>query len=84
MSTTFPRFESPAQLALVAIGVWLIGFLFHPLAILAPLGIVLLVLAGVAYLMRPKSQTMYWRGRRIELDNGHSPAKQVYHTFFKR
>jgi hypothetical protein len=84
MSTAFPRFESPAQLALVAIGVWLIGFLFHPLAILAPLGIVLLLLAGVGYLMRPKSQTMYWRGRRIELDDGRSGAKQAYHLFFKR
>ena len=84
MSTAFPRFESPAQLALVAIGVWLIGMIFHPLAILAPLGVVLLLLAGVAYLMRPKSQTMYWRGRRIELDNGRSPSKQLYHTFFKR
>jgi hypothetical protein len=84
MSTAFPRFESPAQLALVAIGVWLIGFLFHPLAILAPLGIVLLLLAGVAYLMRPKTQTMYWRGRRIELDDSQSTAKQTYHLFFKR
>ena len=84
MSTAFPRFESPVQLALVAIGVWLIGLLFHPLAILMPLGVILLLLAGVAYLMRPKSQTMYWRGRRIELDDGRSTARQAYHLFFKR
>jgi hypothetical protein len=84
MSTAFPRFESPGQLALVAIGALLIGLIFHPLSILAPLGVVLLLLAGVAYLMRPKSQTMYWRGRRIELDDGRSPAKQAYHMFFKR
>jgi hypothetical protein len=84
MSTAFPRFESPGQLALVAIGALLVGLFFHPLSILVPLGMILLVLAGVAYLMRPKSQTMYWRGRRIELDNAQSPANQTYHLFFKR
>jgi hypothetical protein len=84
MSTAFPRFESPGQLALVALGALLVGIFFHPLAILAPLGVILLLLAGAAYLMRPKSQTMYWRGRRIELDDGRGAANQVYHTFFKR
>lgn len=84
MSSTFPRFDSPGQLALVAIGIWLIGALFHPLALLAPVGVILLLLAGVAYLLRPKSQTMYWRGRRIDLDDGRGAGRQLYHTFFKR
>jgi hypothetical protein len=36
-----PPFESPRQLAFVAIAVWLIGVVAHPLALLVPLGIVL-------------------------------------------
>jgi hypothetical protein len=84
MSSAFPRFESPGQLALIAVGVWVLGAVFHPLAILAPLGVVLLLLAGVAYLLRPKSQSMYWRGRRIDLADSRGPGQQVYHLFFKR
>jgi hypothetical protein len=83
MSSTFPRFESPGQLALVGVALWLIGAVIHPLAILAPLGIVLLLLAGVAYLLRPKTHSMYWRGRRIDLDDG-GPGQRAYHVFFKR
>lgn len=84
MSTLFPRFDSPGQLALVAVGIWLIGAVFHPLAVLAPLGVVLLILAGVAYLLRPKSQNMYWRGRRIDLDEPRGARQRLYHVFFKR
>jgi hypothetical protein len=82
MTSSFPRFESPAQLALVGAGVWLLGALIvHPLA---PLGLLLLLASGVAYVLRPKSQSMYWRGRRIDLDNRTSAGSQLYHTFFKR
>jgi hypothetical protein len=84
MSSTFPRFESPGQLALVAVAIWLIGAIFHPLAVLAPIGVILLVCAGLAYLLRPKSQSMYWRGRRIDLDDGRGVGTQLYRTFFKR
>jgi hypothetical protein len=84
MSSTFPRFESPGQLALVAVAIWVVGALFHPLAILAPVGLVLLLIAGVAYLLRPKQQTMYWRGRRIDLNDGRGAGHQLYHTFFRR
>jgi hypothetical protein len=84
MSSTFPRFESPGQLALVAIVIWVVGALFHPLAILAPIGVILLVFAGLAYLLRPKSQNMYWRGRRIDLDDGRGAGQQLYHLFFRR
>ncbi|MBV8715746.1 MAG: hypothetical protein JO020_23345 [Chloroflexi bacterium] len=84
MNSTFPRFESPGQLALVAVVIWLIGALFHPLAVLAPIGVVLLVVAGVAYVLRPKNQSMYWRGRRIDLDQGHGAGAQLYHALFKR
>ena len=78
------RLDSPLQLAIVAGIVWLVSVVIHPLAILAPLGILLLVLAGLAYLLRPKTQTMYWRGRRIDL-NEHpaGPAQRLYRQVFK-
>jgi hypothetical protein len=79
-----PPFESPAQLALIAIVVWLIGAVIHPLGILAPLGLVLLIVASVAYVLRPTSRTMYWRGRQIDLDDERGPARQLYRTLFKR
>jgi cbb3-type cytochrome oxidase subunit 3 len=84
MSSTFPRFESPGQLALAAVAIWLIGAIFHPLAVLAPIGVALLLAAGVAYLLRPKNRSMYWRGRRIDLDDGRSAGANVYHLFFRR
>ena len=60
-SPTHPRFDSPAQLAIVAVVLWVVGAVIHPLVLLVPIGIVLLLAAGAAYLMRPRSQTMYWR-----------------------
>jgi hypothetical protein len=78
------RLESPAQLAVAAIVIWLIGALVHPLAALAPLGLLLLVLAGLAYLVRPRRHTMYWRGRQIDLDDGPRLGQQLYHLFFRR
>ena len=79
------RLQSPGQLALVALGVWLAGVVIHPLAVLAPIGVVLLILAGLAYLVRPKAQTMYWRGRQIDLnENPSSPVQRLYRQVFKR
>jgi hypothetical protein len=78
-----PPLDSPGQLAVIALVVWLLGSVIHPLAILAPVGLVLLVLAGAAYLVRPKRRTMYWRGREIDLDDARSPVEQLYHMVFK-
>ncbi|HET6315959.1 MAG TPA: hypothetical protein VFG86_05850 [Chloroflexota bacterium] len=83
-SRTDPPLESPGQLALIAIVVWLVGMVFHPLGFLAPLGLVLLLVAGAAYLVRPKRQSMYWRGRQIDLDDDGGPAQQLYRMLFKR
>lgn len=77
-------FDSPGQLALIAVGIWLIGVVFHPLAILTTVGLVLLLLAGAAYLLRPKAQSMYWRGRQIDLDDNHGMTAQLYRKVFKR
>lgn len=82
--STHPRFDSPGQLAIVAVVLWALGAVVHPLALLAPIGIVLLLVAGVAYLLRPRAQTMYWRGRQIELNDRHSASERLYHLVFRR
>jgi hypothetical protein len=79
---TRPPLESPGQLAIIAIVVWLVGVAIHPLGILAPLGLVLLLVAGIAYLPRP--QTMYWRGRRIDLNDTPGPIERLYRVVFRR
>ena len=79
-----PPFESPAQLAVIAIVVWLVGAVIHPLAILGPIGLLLLLIAGVAYLLRPKRQSMYWRGRQIDLNDDRGPVQRLYRLVFRR
>jgi hypothetical protein len=79
-----PPLESPGQLAIIAVVLWLIGAVFHPLGILAPIGLILLLVAGAAYLLRPKKQTMYWRGREISLNDDRGPIQQLYRLLFRR
>jgi hypothetical protein len=79
-----PRPESPAQLAVAGVVVWLVGALVPALHILANVGIILLLVAGIGYVIRPRSRTMYWRGRQLDL--GHQPgtAQRIYRAIFKR
>jgi hypothetical protein len=78
------RLESPVQLAVGGVVLWLLAAVIHPLGLLGPLGFVLLVLAGVAYVFRPRTHSMYWRGRQIELDDDHGPAARLYRLFFRQ
>jgi hypothetical protein len=78
------RPASPGQLALVGLGMWLIGAVIHGLALLVPIGLALLVVAGLGQLVRPRSRTMYWRGRQIDLGDEPSPATRLYRLIFKR
>ena len=82
MQTLVPQPRSPAQLAIVGALVWLVGALLH-LALLAPLGVALLILAGIGQLIRPRSREMYWRGRRIMLDDQPSAAHRIYRAVFR-
>jgi hypothetical protein len=75
---------SPAQLAVIAILVWLVGAVLHPLAILVPIGLVLLLVAGIAYLVRPRRQSMYWRGRKLDLPGEAGPTDRLYRALFRR
>jgi hypothetical protein len=62
--------------------VWLVGALVH-IALLAPIGIALVILAGIGQLIRPHSREMYWRGRRIQLDDEPSAAHRIYRAVFR-
>jgi hypothetical protein len=85
MTLTDLRPNSPGQLAAIGAVVWLIGSLMHPLAVLAPLGLVLLLVAVLGWLVRPRTRTMYWRGRPIELtDDSHTAARRLYRAVFRR
>ncbi len=64
--------------------VWLVSALIPGLHVLAPVGLLLLLVAGVGYLIRPRSRTMYWRGRQIDLGDEPGAAQRVYRTLFKR
>jgi hypothetical protein len=69
---------------LIGLGLWLVGALLHPLGLLASLGLLVLLIAGLAYLLRPRSHTMYWRGRRIDLDDRRGPTDALYRRLFRR
>jgi hypothetical protein len=77
------RPTSPSQLAIVGAVVWLFGALLHPLAFLVPIGLLLLAVAAVGYLIRPRGRTMYWRGRRIDLPGDATPASRLYRAIFR-
>jgi hypothetical protein len=79
-----PRPASPGQLAVAALVIWLVGSLMPILHILAPVGLILLLVAGVGYLIRPRSHTMYWRGRQIDLGDKPGPGQRIYRALFKR
>jgi hypothetical protein len=78
------RPESPAQLAGVGLVLWIIGAVIHAAAILVPIGLGLLLVAGVGWLIRPRSHTMYWRGREIQLDDEPTTLAQLYRAVFRR
>jgi hypothetical protein len=82
MPTFIPQPRSPAQLAIVGALLWVAGVLIH-LALLAPIGIALLIVAGIGQLIRPRAREMYWRGRRIELDDKPSAAHRIYRAIFR-
>ena len=79
------RPANPGQLAAIGAAAWLIGSLIHVLAVLAPIGLVLLLIAGLAWLVRPRTRTTYWRGRPVELtDDSRTAAHRLYRALFRR
>ena len=85
MTFTDLRPGSPGQLAAIGAVAWLIGSVIHALAVLAPLGLVLLLIAALGWLIRPRTRTTYWRGRPIELtDDSRTAAHRLYRRVFRR
>jgi hypothetical protein len=77
------RFSSPLQLALVGLGVWLLGVFVASLHVLVPVGLGLLLLAGVAQLCKPKRKLMTWRGRTFDVAPEPSGVGRMYRSFFR-
>ena len=78
------RLPPPGQLAVVGAVLWVLSLLVHAAALLGTLGIVLLVVAAVGYLIRPRSRTVYWRGRPMELEDEPTAAHRLYRLLFRR
>jgi hypothetical protein len=79
------RPATPAHLAAVGALIWLIGSLIHVAGVLVPLGLALLLVAGVGWLVRPRTHTAYWRGRPIELtDTQATLGHHIYKALFRR
>lgn len=77
------RPSSPGQLALIGVGLWLAGALVPLLHVLAPVGLALLVVAGLSLFVRPRARTMYWRGRLIELNDSPSVGERLYRLIYR-
>jgi hypothetical protein len=65
------------------VGLWLAGALVPLLHALAPVGLVLLVVAGLSLFVRPRARTMYWRGRLIELNDESSVGERLYRLIYR-
>ena len=77
------RPSSPGQLALIGVGLWLVGALVPLLHALTIVGVALLVVAGLSLFIRPRSRTMYWRGRRIELNDEPTVGQRLYRLIYR-
>ena len=78
------RPASPGQLALVGGGLWLAGVLVPALGTLVLVGLMLVLVAGLSLLIRPRAREMYWRGRRIELGGERAWGERLYRLIYRR
>jgi hypothetical protein len=79
------RPATPGHLAVIGAALWLIGRLIPMAGALVPFGLALLLLAGVGWLLRPRTHTAYWRGRPIELtDDAPTVGHRLYRALFRR
>ena len=78
------RPASPGQLALIGGGLWLAGLLIPALGALTVLGLALVLVAGISLFIRPRTQEMYWRGRRIDLHGEPTWGERLYRILYRR
>jgi hypothetical protein len=79
-----PRPASPGWLASVGLAVWAIGTLVPAVGALALLGVLCLLVAVAGQAIKPRSPTVYVRGRPVELDTAAPRRRQLYYAVFKR
>jgi hypothetical protein len=81
-----PRPSSPAQLALVAIILLVLAY-FRILGPFRELGmnlaLVLLAVAAVTWMVRPRRRTVMWRERRIDLTPELSWIERLYYVIYR-
>jgi hypothetical protein len=78
------RPATPGHLAAIGAAAWLIGSLFSVATVLVPIGLALLVVAGLGWLLRPRTRTVYWRDRPIELtDDAATLGHRLYRALFR-
>jgi hypothetical protein len=79
------RPSTPGHLAAIGGAVWIIGVLFSVAAVLVPIGLALVAVAGLGWLVRPRTRTVYWRQRPIELtDDSDTLGHRFYRAMFRR
>lgn len=78
------RPASPGQLAVVGGLLCLAGLLAPALGILTLAGLAALLVAGLSFLIRPRTREMYWRGRRIDLGGEPWWGEHLYRLIYKR
>src|SRR5262245_13417550 len=78
------RPASPAQLAIIGGVMLAAGVLIPALSVLALVGVVALLVAGLTYFVRPRARQMYWRGRRIDVGGEPTWAERLYRLIYRR
>ena len=79
------RPATPGHLAAIGAAVWAIGALLPFAAVLLPIGLAIMALAGLGWLVRPRTRTVYWRQRPIELtDDSDTLGHRMYRAIFRR
>jgi len=69
---------------LIGVGLWVIGLVLPAVHLLTIVGIALLVVAGLSLFIRPRARTMYWRGRRIDLDSEPTAGERLYRLIYRQ
>jgi hypothetical protein len=63
---------------------WIAGFLIPAIGLLALVGVVLTLIAGISYLVRPRTGQHYWRGRPLEVGAPPSVLERLYRLVYRR
>ncbi|MBI3964453.1 MAG: hypothetical protein HY329_02370 [Chloroflexi bacterium] len=80
------RLASPTPVLITGVALVLAGWLLPRFALgslAVTLGLVVLGLGVASWLLRPPQRASYWRGRRIEWDEGANWRQTLYFAFYR-